>query len=931
MSIFFVLKNLAATFLACDIYAWKYRFLFISALFLAPLSNLQSKDSLNKTFSSSEGTNEWIIEEGFASDETDVDVMISLVSSVSPRCFGSFDGSIIVTANGGVAPYMYALNGGVFGVDSSFLDLDEGDYMVTVMDQEGSESSLTVSLESPPILENTFLAKEDNTCFGAFQGMIEVIGSGGTSALGYSYSINGGPNQSTGLFTGLSNGFYVVTVIDDNECEAQVTAEILSPPDILITVTDITDVSCKGDSDGSAVVFTSGGVGNYEYAIDDGDFGTDNMFSNLEEGLHTLYVRDGNDCIESSTFLVSAPELLSIDPNITNLICNGDSTGAVSIDVIGGIAPYEYFFDSNSADTIGSYSNLIARMYVIEVVDFNGCSVIDSIEVGEPPLLQIDVVTNVPATCGGEGFAIFNTISASGDVMYFVDSLWIESDTFSSVFGEYTIFVFDSLGCSASLDFEIEQLSNLMISVDTIFDVSCFGGTDGSVQLSSEGGVGPVGYSLDGEVAVSTPSYDSLAAGNYIISVIDSLGCIDNQLITVLQPDSLIFQLEEIVDVACFGESTGSIQGLITGGVGDYTVQATNGVFAVDSNRLVIDSLAEGALYISLQDEQGCILTDTLQVMGNPVLQLSIDSVESVNCVEGTMGYMALSGSGGALPYTYVSNGVSTDGDFEGLMADDYTITVVDSFGCSASTEVTIGKLGSLQIEGTGFSDVSCYGGDDGLYVLNIPNFIGGIDWSINGVANLDSNFNNLQSGAYTLSARDSFGCAVTLDIEIDEPDELIASIVHFHGGTGTDGSITVAAQGGTEPYTYSIDGQVTFQDSAIFNNLIEGSYVIVVSDANGCQVTVDQVITDVNSPIFNTLKIGPNPANVMVEITYSNGDLRKMKKQIVDANGRIIPVSITDINQHSVAIDIKDLPNGLYFTIIYDGDIIAVERFIKI
>ena len=153
-------------------------------------------------------------------------VELELTNFSHPLCFDGFDGNIEVTATNGLAPYMYSLNGGVFGTDNVFSGLPSGDYNITVKDGLGNMSMVSVTLINPPILTNTFIESTDNTCFGAFEGTIEVIGSGGTSAAGYSYSLNGGDVQPSGLFSGLSNGFYVVTVFDDNLCSSQITTNI---------------------------------------------------------------------------------------------------------------------------------------------------------------------------------------------------------------------------------------------------------------------------------------------------------------------------------------------------------------------------------------------------------------------------------------------------------------------------------------------------------------------------------------------------------------------------------------------------------------------------------------------------------------------------------------------------------------------------------
>jgi len=858
-------------------------------------------------------------------------VNLTLVNSQSPLCFDGFDGSIEVMATDGLAPYMYALNGGLFGSENVFTGLSSGNYTVTVLDGLGNTSTVNVTLDNPTELVNTFLGSTDNICFGAFEGVIAVDGSGGTTTGDYTFSINGGAEQSTGLFTGLPNGFYVVSVFDDNSCSTQVTANITSPPEMSLIVTNIQPVSCSGNTDGSMLVFVTGGVPNYLYALDDGDFDVFASFSSLAAGLHTISVIDSNGCLMMESFTIPEPDPIEILADVTNVNCAGDSTGIIVIDVTGGNSGYQFSFDGQQEDTVGIYNNLIAGTYSVQVTDVNECTAVLEVNVSESSPLNLISTTNMPAACGGEGEIIFDLVGAQGYAIYSVDGNVGASDTFNLPAGIYLAAACDSLGCVASLEFEIDQLSDISIDVENKVDVSCFGGDDGFVSISSIGEEGDILYTLDGGMPSGSAIFDNLSSGDYIISATDSLGCSASLSITISEPEPLNIEILSILDVACFGDNTGSVSFDVTGGNTPYELTTLDGGIIVEDSTYSILDVGEGDLVITVFDSLGCTSEKDVYVEENQPLQLSIDSVASVNCADGTMGFVSLSATGGAPLYSFEQDGNLSNGIFENLSSDIYAIEVEDSVGCVSSIEVNIGMVGSLIVAGTESSDVSCSGGDDGSYSLYIPNHIGELNWTINGVSNPDSAFVNLSAGQYTINAVDSLECLVELEVNINQPNELNAEVVNFDVGNGTNGTITVLVDGGTEPYMYSIDDKVTFQDSAVFVNLIPNDYTVTIVDANGCEIVVTQIISDVDNTVFESLIISPNPAFNILNISLNNGGVQPMKLEVLDLNGRVINTFLPSKIQQSTTIDIQELSSGTYFIKITNGDAFVVKRFVKI
>lgn len=113
--------------------------------------------------------------------------------------------------------------------------------------------------------------------------------------------------------------------------------------------------------------------------------------------------------------------------------------------------------------------------------------------------------------------------------------------------------------------------------------------------------------------------------------------------------------------------------------------------------------------------------------------------------------------------------------------------------------------------------------------------------------------FENLAAGSYTIQVTDSKGCTNTIASEVRNADGLNISVSSNNSDCqSNDGSITVSAEGGAEPYSFRINGQ-TPQSNGEFSNLSPGEYAVVVTDASGCEISSEvQILSDV---VFTQIK----------------------------------------------------------------------------
>ena len=223
---------------------------------------------------------------------------------------------------------------------------------------------LLVSLQLDPVV-----------CNGGTTGQATATVTGGNG--GYVYSWASIPSNNTPVNSGLSAGTYSLSVTDANGCSVTEVFNINQPVPLSINAT-INNVSCSGNSDGTATVGATGGTGPYNYLWSDGQ--TTAHATGLSAGTYTCTVTDANGCSPASATipvtLVDPPSInVSVFP--VPVSCNGGATGSISISVSGGTQfslpsePYHYLW-SNSTTT-STNSSLIAGTYNCQITDANGC------------------------------------------------------------------------------------------------------------------------------------------------------------------------------------------------------------------------------------------------------------------------------------------------------------------------------------------------------------------------------------------------------------------------------------------------------------------------------------------------------------------------------------------------------------------------------
>ena len=471
---------------------------------------------------------------------------------------------------------------------------------MNVKDANGCTSGAQiVSVGNVDTLVGSVASQTNVLCNGGANGSLTVVATGGTSP--YNYSINGGPGQSTPTFSGLSSGGpYSISITDTKGCSAVVDAQITQPAVLQVVVDSTISVSCGIAHSGGILTHAVGGTSPYVFLWSNND-ATANI-SGLDMGTYSVVVTDSNSCTGTASAIVGFDSSLLLNAVAANPLCYGDN-GSVSITVNNGTAPFIYTW--SNGDTSADVTNLALGSTTVSVTDANHCTATQTFIISQPQQVFVAVDSVQPVCNTATGSASATGSGGSGPYIYTWSS-GSNGDTASNLApGTYTVTVYDSHNCTAVASFSVSNQSGLSIATVAVAD-SCFGGSDGSAQANVTGGAGSYTYAWSN--GGTTSSISNVAAGLYIITATDSVGCSVSSAVTVTEPGVI----HPVISTtgASVGQNNGSATiDSIQGGTGPFTVQWSN-----SQSGATITNLAIGTYTLTITDHNGCSQSDTVVI-----------------------------------------------------------------------------------------------------------------------------------------------------------------------------------------------------------------------------------------------------------------------------------------------------------------------------
>lgn len=901
--------------------------------------------------------------------------VLSFTSTTSTNvlCFGGNDGTAGVAVTGGTTGYTYAwtkTGDASFSKNTaSITNLTAGEYNITVTDANGCSINTSTNITQPASALTISLAGITNVAIaGNNTGAIDISVAGGTPNYTYQWTKTGVASfsETTQDLSNITAGEYTVLVQDNNAaspsnngCIATQTFTVTEPAPLTVTITESTPISCFGDTNGELTANPLGGVGGYTYQWFEVVSGTPTslgittpVISNLAPGNYQVDVTDGNGATASNTFTVTAPTLLvSTLVSTTDILCFGEATGAIDVNVTGGTAPYTYqWSDTNGilGVTTQDLSNIPNGGYSVTITDANNCQTsLGPIAISQPTSatsITNATITNLLGFQTGDGS--INVTLTGGTLPYTYQ--WRVNGTTAIIgttnilsaiqAGDYELTVIDANGCIITAIYTVTEPPLLEITnINQTAQLLCFGEVTAELVATVQGGVPPYQYawhtSTDTSTILSTTNtITGLGAATYILDITDANNIQTSATYTVTEPTELIASYTQ-TNVSCKGDASGSVNLSVTGGIAPYTYFWSN-----SANTQDVSALIAGSYSVTIKDANLCSTTVNITIT-EPTEALNVSNVTIVNTTGNGLsnGSINITAAGGTPSYTYEwrVNGttaiIGTTNTLNAIQAGDYELTLRDNNGCVLVTVYTVSEPSLLEITSINeTSQVLCFGETTAALLGNVQGGVPPYQYAwhtstdTNTILSTTNTLTGLGIGTYVLDVTDANGIQTSANYTVTQPNllEIVnIAVTNVSCYNGNDASIEITVSGGTGNYIYNWSNAGSTTN--ILSNIVAGDYNITVTDDNGCTVSNSTTITVTQPPVYDITNVslirpsalGVPDGSIAIDIV---GGISPYDYEWRDANG-ITLQSTTNVTTTSDII--TGLQEGTYAIIITDAN----------
>ena len=764
-------------------------------------------------------------------------VVTPTVSDIS--CFGGSDGSIVVGITGGSPGFGFAWS--TTETTPGVQNLASGTYALTLTYADGHCAEMfDFQVQQPSELLSAGTTATAS-CPDAATGMATLLGvSQGTAPYTYLWS-----NGDTDLFaTNLAPGAYTVVATDARGCTRSETVQVgaFEPP---VLTPDVHHASCAGTSDGAVFTSLSGGTPGFGYSWSNSATTPDAPALGAGTYSLTLTYADGQ-CAEVFDFQILEPLPLLSGGFASTAACPGLSNGSATfLGAAQGTAPYTLLWSGGSSSP--DLNDVSAGTYTLLVTDANGCTLSESVQVPEheAPVLAPDVQ---PITCfGANDGGISMGISGGTPGFGFA---WSNGQTTPAIQnltpGAYTLdLTFANGACAQTLDFQLtEPLPLLSSGVNAA--PACENEANGSLAfLGAAQGIPP--YGLLWSNGDTAPDLNNLPAGTYNLTVTDANGCTltETAQVGALAAPTLS---AAVTPAFCAGANDGAIALDVSGGTPPLGYTWSNGASTPD-----IAALGAGTYSLTVTYGGGlCAQHFDFSVTEPQAMVLNGFSTTPA-CIGQANGSASFSGaSQGTPPYSLIWSTGSSGPNLAGVAAGSYSMLVTDANGCTMSQAVQVPEY-PIPFLVPSVDPVSCFGADDGGISITVAGGQPGIGFLWSNGQTLPQ-IQQLQPGTYDLTVTYANGaCAQALSFEIPEPIELLASgitAVATCAGESNGSLSFLGMSQGVGPFSLMWSNGGTTPEQT---GLASGTYILTVTNAAGCSLTVSAEVPTAEEPQMAT------------------------------------------------------------------------------
>ena len=525
-----------------------------------------------------------------------------------------------------------------------------------------------------------------STTCGKSNGSIIAVASGGVPPYTYSYIISGNTySQNTGNFRNLVAGSYKIIATDaSGQADTSVVNLSNNFPAPSATVSSYTNPSSCSTFDGSLTVTAGHGTPPYLYSFDNVNYQPKNVFTNLAQGLYSIFVKDTNGCINENYTYYLYPDApcFGIGFYYSNFECNNNGTITIGT-ILDGAPPFVYSLDGITYQACNNFYNIGAGVHHMYTKDANG--VVSIYTVTTSPLCPVSATyLATDASCNHNDASL--TISpayGTAPYTYTIDGINYQAgNTFSALDeGNYTFTIKDANGVSYSENATIKSDCPVVFASQT--DETC-NQRNGTITVMGYNGKPPYQFSIDAMNFQIGNIFNGLSAGNYTVTIKDENGSTDTTSV-VINNNCFLLNIN-ITDEVC-SNANGSIIVSASYGTPPYQYSLNGNNFQASET---FSGLSAGRYTISVKDAANVMADSTITIKDTPGPQVNVKLTQA-SCGN-TNGSIQISGTGGTAPLQYSIDDITyqSSGVFENLDSGKYIAYVKDANGCIATDTVWI-------------------------------------------------------------------------------------------------------------------------------------------------------------------------------------------------------------------------------------------------
>lgn len=711
--------------------------------------------------------------------------------------------------------------------------LAPGSYTVTVSD------SLCTHTKSANLVMGTIpklnLIKQDASC-NINNGTITTNVTQGTPPMSFKWSNNMTPAN---LF-GVDSGTFSVVVTDNYGCKDSSAIYVARISGMNISFT--TTKSKCGLANGSIQGLVSGGVPGYDLTWNTGDKTA--IISNKTAGKYWLSVRDINNCVHTDTVILEDRKKPLIVETKIQAVCN-KANGAIKINIQDGTMPFSYQWSNGK--TTKDLDSLAVGIYRITVTDSLGCTDIKNIDIdpGTPPYLHADSTRSEQSTCGLKNGKMQALLMRGVEPITYS---WSTGDTGSRVNhilpGKHYLTVVDGRQCIVVDSLIVSTTTVPKIKLDST-DAYCLKAV-GQIVTTITDGTPPFMYQWSH--GAITQNAMNIASGNYSLTVSDFYNCKDTATTKVLEEVNLVRASYDTFRLNCYNDNSGRVVLYATGGQKPYVYSLSS-----SSSDSTFNGLSAGKYDFTVTDNKGCVYRDSFIITQPDSIHLVFDSIKPLTCYNRNDGMLQVTanGSNGSFNYLWTPSNQTTNKAIN-LGDAAHKVVATDAKGCRKELSHTFVNPAQILVKSI-ITHNACHGESKGAIRIEASNGVRPYNyaWS-NG--NTSSSPSQLGSGVYRLTLTDKVGCVILRNDTVTSPKKLFPGEpkpLDQACREQINGEVEIKnTEGGVRPYSFSIDGGLTFTMRNKFDELKPAKYQILIKDFNGC---LDSIQTEIKGyPVFN-------------------------------------------------------------------------------